>query len=512
MSDKPRLRRVRMLPRPRTALNPRIVDLLWLAHRAACGVCAIVFGWMVMRGERAWLIGAVAFGIAAGAVLMTLNARLRAQLELVLRDRLELMVRRLRGTDDEVVIRGTPAPMLPGFLIVVWFFMYAPAASAGLSVAGHLVGLLVCPLLLLLWMRGARWLFPPVLALGRDSLTTGALGRVPWSAVSHLQLLRSSIRYAPDLHSLVVTLARGLDPRPRLSWWQRYVRGAERGRVTVPLRNTTEDRLLILHLAQALQRAANPPAIARSAMRPVSRFARQDAALLAAIRRATAPPGQTSPAPRTAEIPKPAPERPPGQLWPPPSAAREDVSQEWWAQPSARPPEPLPMRQQWSLVAIMSACMITVVFGLEADFFHSQRWNQIVVYVALTPGLAASVALIARLWPRIPERSRIGSAFAILLVALMVSWSMFAAALPDLYTRIAGNPFRIEQTVTVRTLGAKCHNRLQAPLLEHGPMRDHICVPDQVALRMARDQKAVFSGRESWFGRHVSAVATVPGS
>lgn len=503
-----------MLARPHRPLRPFVVDALWLAHRAACGLAAIVCGWMVLHGERGWLLGAVAFGFAAGAALIALNARLRAQRELVLRDRLELITRRLLSTDDQLVIRGTPAPILPGFLIVVWFFWYAPAAASGLSMLENGIGLAICPLLLLLWMRGARWLFPPILVLDRAGLSTRALGRVQWQSVSNLWMTRSPMRYAPDMESLVVNLVPGRDPRGTLSWWQRYVRGVEAGAATVPLRNTTEDRLLIRTLAQTLLRAAKPPETDPAARMP-ARFAREDAALLAAIRRATEAPGwqKSGPAPRKGEPELEAQPNPVDaelarmRTRHPQLLDRHARSAEPW--PHGRP-APMPARRQWLLAAAMLTCLVVTVFGIETRFFPSAGWNAIAFYVALLPALAASTAMIRKLWPRIRERGRIGAAFFLVLLPLMMSWATFGCALPDLYTRFAGAPFSIEQSVSVTMPGGRrCRNQLHAPILGSRPLKQHICVNDEFAVRMVREGKAVFSGRESWFGRHVDGIRTV---
>jgi hypothetical protein len=119
------------------------------------------------------------------------------------------------------------------------------------------------------------------------------------------------------------------------------------------------------------------------------------------------------------------------------------------------------------------------------------------------------VALLVKLLPRMPERGRIGTTLFLPLIVLMLSSPILICALPDLFTRFAGQPFRLEQAVSIERHSSGCNNRLHAPVFDSGPLRPYFCVSPDFAQRVAQDGRGVISGRESWFGRHVDSVATI---
>jgi hypothetical protein len=177
-----------------------------------------------------------------------------------------------------------------------------------------------------------------------------------------------------------------------------------------------------------------------------------------------------------------------------------------------------PRGRQWPIAILLFALLFATMFGMVTAFFPAESWALLSPYVSLPIGLAVGVPVALKVSRGgAPEVSRGGrrhhaAATIVLLTILAGCWVLISLALPDVYTRAFGRPFRVEQPVkALRPGGRKCPTEVHAPMLELRVPRPYLCMSIEGAMRARAGGTAVFLGRESWFGRHVDRFEAAPG-
>jgi hypothetical protein len=471
--------RVRILAAPAAKLGAGRLRLLRFAYLAAIAISVLGVA-QIFRLDSDYKYGIFVVASAALVLLFTWIGRGFRQLyEPLLRQRQqELSEKLVRG--ETLWIRGTPGVFVPLMLSLIALLFVLPNDVAT-TLPGRAWLLLCIVLLAVFWYWAVPRLRAPVLELDRNGLRTPDLGRVPWADVEAAQLRVNGSVDNGFIASHMLQLEFAIDRHPRPShglhrWAQVFFRGMREWEARIPLRNPSENPLVILNLVMLFIR--NTPKYQE----------RRSAAVMA---RAVSPPSR---------VQKPIP-------------ARRIIRQRLLPRTSpARVP-------QWVVIAVMLLVFVLCFYGLRVDFFSSEAWSRASILACM-----AIIALpcwhlgraIMRGTINNPEvttpfmRALFAWIFGPVLIYFLC-WSVFASALPDIFTRMAGT--RFEETHTLRKEHSYkrrgCDYRVLGPPFESGSLKSHYCTWSGEYDRLPRKGQMLVRGRKTWLGRHIDSVEPI---
>ena len=175
-------------------------------------------------------------------------------------------------------------------------------------------------------------------------------------------------------------------------------------------------------------------------------------------------------------------------------------------------------RQQQRNFAVFLGVFVLGLFGLFADFHASPRWVTASWWITLGGGIPVSIGLFMVLRRYSPPQGKGRELLAMLGMSCLVIllWGgVLTRALPDIYTRLAGDPFALKQRGTKETGSGKgrwlCYYVVHAPLFRTGKPGSHsYCAGSDEYEALPWHGEMVIRGRESWFGKHVDRVEPFP--
>jgi hypothetical protein len=498
-----RLQRVRILAAPTPTLSAGKVKLLRLAYLAgiAIAVLGIVQIFWLESPYRFWLF----FGAGTALVLVFwwLGQGFRELYEPLLRQRQQELAERLvRG--ETLRVRGTPGVFLPFMLSLIALTFVLPAGVTT-TLAGRVWLLAGVVLLASFWYWAVPRLRAPILELDRTGLRTPSLGQVSWADIETAQLRVSGSLDNSFIASHVLSLEFVIDRHPRPAHGlrrraQAFFRGMREWEARIPLRNPSENPLVILNLTmfcirntpryqeQRRVRRMGPP-------ESLQDFAPHDLPGLPLSRGAVA--AKTS--------------SPAGT--PPPGPARRIVRQRFIRRSAA---QRLP---QWVVISALLLIFVLCHYGLRVNFFCSEAWSRTSIFVCIAIAAVPCWYLgRAIMWGPIYNPD-VSTPFMRALVAWILSpalvyalcWSIAASALPDIFTRMAGTRFR--ETHSLRKEYSyerrRCDYRIVGSPFEEGSLKNHFCSWSGEYDQLPNTGLMVVRGRQTWLGRHIDSVEPV---
>lgn len=422
----------------------------------------------------------------------------------------ELAAKLVRGETLEV--RGTPGVFVPMMLSLGALAFVLPTGLAT-TLSGRVWLAAGIGLLATFWYGIVPRLRAPVLELDRDGLRTKQFGRVSWSDIESARLRVNGSVDSRFVASHVLSLEFVIDRHPRPSqglrrWAQAFFRGMREWEARIPLRNPSENPLVILNLLmfcirntpryqeqRRLRRTGPPELLAGFEPHdlpglPLSHVA-ADAKTATQLTRATAPVAHSQP----------------------PSPARRIVRQRFIHRSA---PQRLP---QWVVISMMLLIFVLCVYGLLTGFFLSPAWMRASLVICIAMGALPSWHMARAIMLGTVQNPEVTTPFVRAIVAWVLGpilicglgWSIVGSALPDILTRTLGTPFRETHSLRKEYSDVRrgCDYRVMGPPFENGSLKNHYCSWPGEYQRLPAKGPMVVRGRETWLGRHYDSVEPV---
>ena len=162
---------------------------------------------------------------------------------------------------------------------------------------------------------------------------------------------------------------------------------------------------------------------------------------------------------------------------------------------------------------------VLALFGIRANFFHSDRWLGISWYLVILISLALTVltVLAARgtrfgypeirsTWVRVVLAVVIVPAFAMFMSAMALS-----VALPDIITRLAGSHFSETHELSKRYINSHrgCDYRLFGSPFSQSNSQNYYCAEADEFARLPAQGRMRVHGRQTWFGMHIYGIEPI---
>lgn len=166
--------------------------------------------------------------------------------------------------------------------------------------------------------------------------------------------------------------------------------------------------------------------------------------------------------------------------------------------------------RQVKVLVIFFLAMGLAMHGVIADFRSSDGWSKSSGWLSAA-ALAVSLILLIRargLASLRNQRSTMSYAtyFAFAFVILWgITWLAIGRSLPDLYTRIAGEPRSITADLQLRDGGRKCRHEIRGAYFQ-GRFPGRYCASAAEAQPLPRSGIMRLQVRESWFGTHIDRI------
>jgi hypothetical protein len=496
-------RRVRILAAPPHSLKAGSVRALRCGFLAAIAVFVVgVFQILKLESpHRGWLF--LLTCVAGFLLFVWLDRGFRGLYEPLLRDRQhELSEKLLRG--ETLRVRGTPGVFVPMMVSLMLLVVVLPTGVAT-TLPGRLLLVAGIALLAVFWYWAVPRLRAPILELDRDGLRTKKLGRVPWQDIELAQLRVNGSVDNGFIASHVLQLEFVIDRHPRPSrglrrWAQYFFRGMREREARIPLRNPSENALVVLNLVMFLirntpryqeqrhpRRAGPPQSLANFQPHdlpglPLSRAAVAARAAQVATRRGT-----------TLELPRPRVQR----------------------------VRMLPRRRkskypQWFGTAVICVLAVSMITGTRVDFFLSDPWLRTSPFVALVPAAWPMWWVARAVFLNPDETQQLSSPAARALVGWTLipflvyaaSWIIVARTIPDFITRFSGRSFSETHILSKRYERSRrsCDYRVTGPPFTGQFGRNYYCAWISEFERLPNKGPMVIRGRKTWFGRHVDSI------
>jgi hypothetical protein len=166
-------------------------------------------------------------------------------------------------------------------------------------------------------------------------------------------------------------------------------------------------------------------------------------------------------------------------------------------------------------VAAMLLGFLGFLYGLHCNFFRSSVWTQTSIAATALIMLPITFALMTRAFRTGLKGARV-TVFRVLMIAsllfVLLGLAMFfivAYTLPDLYTRMTGQPIEIRgvEFSKARSFGrGGCRYTVRAAAFARGSVRGHYCAGPNEFDALPQSGVARAYARQSWFGRHVDSI------
>jgi hypothetical protein len=172
------------------------------------------------------------------------------------------------------------------------------------------------------------------------------------------------------------------------------------------------------------------------------------------------------------------------------------------------------VRNLWLTIGFTFAGL--ALFGVKANFFQSDRWLDISVYVVITLTLVLTVLTVLTArgtnfgYPDIRSKAvRISLGVVILpTFAALMSWMAISVAIPSIITRFAGSQFAETHELSKQFVDS--HRGCDYRVFGSPFSQNYYCAdPDEFARLPARGRMRIH-GRQSWFGSHIYFVEPDP--
>lgn len=446
------------------------------------------------------------FLLACGAGLLFfawLDRGFRELYEPLLRNRQhELSEKLLRG--ETLRIRGTPGVFVPMMISLALLVFLLPTGVAT-TLSGRSLLVTGIALLAVFWYWAVPRLRAPILELDREGLRTKKLGRVPWPDIELAQLRVNGSLDNGFIASHVLQLEFVIDRHPRPSrglrrWAQYFFRGMREWEARIPLRNPSENALVVLNLVmffirntpryqqQRQTRRAGPP-------QSLANFEPHDLPGLPLSRAAAAA--------STAQV-----------------ATRSGTTLELPRRRVQRV-RMLPQRRmskypRWFGTAFICVLAVSMMTGMRVDFFLSDPWLRTSPFVALVPAALPMWWVARAVFISPDETQQLSSPAARALVAwtlipflvFAASWIIVARTIPDFITRFSGSAFSESHILSKHYERSRrsCDYRVTGPPFDEQFPRSYYCAWISEYERLPDTGPMVIRGRKSWFGRHVDSI------
>jgi hypothetical protein len=90
----------------------------------------------------------------------------------------------------------------------------------------------------------------------------------------------------------------------------------------------------------------------------------------------------------------------------------------------------------------------------------------------------------------------------------MISWTIVGRSLPDLYTRLAGQPREITAPLVMKYGARKCRHEIRGAFFD-GRFPARYCATPMEAAALPSSGPMSIRIRETWFGTHVDGIEPV---
>jgi hypothetical protein len=189
------------------------------------------------------------------------------------------------------------------------------------------------------------------------------------------------------------------------------------------------------------------------------------------------------------------------------------------------------MLARWRLRIFMIALVpfaVVGVYGARIAFFASPLWYDLTPWIsggfgALTTLLFFKTVLRGRVRFQAYERAMWNGALLVYLppvICISLSWCILARALPDIYTRLAGESVevitvldkkfvRMGRYSTISRLLGACDERTIGTPFDKGSMRHYYCATDLEWRAVKEFTPVKIIERVSFFGAHIEHIESV---
>jgi hypothetical protein len=480
-----RPQRVRILAAQPATHSTGLVRLLRFAYLVAIAITVLGLLYLFTLETRYKFGIFVAAGTTALFLFIWIGQGFRQLYEPLLRQRQQELAEKLvRG--ETLSVRGTPGVFVPLMLSLIALLFVLPNDIAT-TLSGRLWLLLGIGLLAVFWYWIVPRLRAPVLELDRTGLRTKQLGHVSWADIERAQLrVNGSIDHSFIAgHVLQLDFVIDRHPRPARGlrrWAQQFFRGMREWEARIPLRNPSENPLVILNLVTFFVRiTARYQEKRQIAAAEKSAFAASSAHATSTTRREKLP---TTP--------------------------RRIVRQHLIHRTASYRP------RQSLVLAVLISIFVLCFYGLRTNFFGSEAWMRVSmivcgVFAALPSWYVGRFMMFGAVDNPDFTSPFVRALVAWILIPVMIyflCWSIFGSALPDILTRTMGARFR--ETHALRKEFSfdrrECDYRIFGPPFDRGNWKSHFCswpgeydpLPDKGPMTIR--------GRKTWLGRHIDSV------
>jgi hypothetical protein len=160
-------------------------------------------------------------------------------------------------------------------------------------------------------------------------------------------------------------------------------------------------------------------------------------------------------------------------------------------------------------------------YGWRVEFFASPTWWNLAPWITVGAGALGTafcyrVIFRGRIRPESYGRAAASGALPVFgppIICMLLGWCILTRALPDLYTRVAGESVEVTAVLekkSVRLARLACGKRITGAPFESGSLRNYYCANTREWLVVEDFRRVRIIERESWFGKHVERIEPDP--
>jgi hypothetical protein len=160
----------------------------------------------------------------------------------------------------------------------------------------------------------------------------------------------------------------------------------------------------------------------------------------------------------------------------------------------------------WVGIGLLSGAIAITWFAAATEFHLSEAWLVPSLGISALVGGALSGLMLAMMRSCLPRGTGLIVATLVPIFAIAFAWFALARAVPDVFTRLAGQPFDLALAGrTQKICGRGCQYFAVMPVFANGKTelvridsREYSSLPAEGIYRL--------TGRKSWFGLHLDRV------